>query len=128
MSEPKWLLRSVIDAIHDMQIAEHGGAQGVRDEALIESALARPKNKFSYGMTDICELAACLAVGLARNHPFVDGNKRTTFLAAFVFLRINGLSLIADEISATRVMIDLAAGEIEEAELSDWFKANTVVG
>jgi len=128
MNEPKWLLRSVIDAMHDMQIAEHGGAEGVRDEALIESALARPKNKFTYGMTDICELAACLAVGLARNHLFVDGNKRITFLAAYVFLKINGFQLKAGEISATRVMVDLAAGQIEESELADWFKANTVVG
>lgn len=124
MSEPVWLLRSVIDAMHDMQLAEHGGASGVRDEGLLESALARPKNSYSYGVTDLCDLAASYAFGLIRNHPYVDGNKRTAFLAAYVFLKINGLKLQADEISTTQTVLELASGELDEETFANWLRSN----
>jgi death-on-curing protein len=126
MSEPKWPLRSVVDAMHDMQIAEHGGAGGIRDQGLLDCALTRPKNLYAYGNTDICELAASLAYGIAKNHPFVDGIKRIAFLTAFVFLKINGLQLRANEIHATLVMLDIASGLTEESQLAHWFKANTI--
>jgi len=126
MSEPAWLLRSVIDAIHDMQLAEHGGAAGVRDVGLLDSALARPINTYSYGTTDLCDLAASYAYGLIKNHPYIDGNKRIAFLAAYTFLKINGLTLKADEISATQFVLGLASGEINEDEFADWLRRNCV--
>ena len=125
MSEPLWVLRSVVDAMHDAQLAEHGGASGVRDEGLLESALARPRNLHAYGETDHCTLAAAYAFGIVRNHPFVDGNKRTTFLAAYVFLRVNGHDLTADEVGVTVSMTALAAGDTTEAAFADWLRANT---
>lgn len=125
MTEPVWLLRAVVDAMHDMQLAEHGGASGLRDEGLLDSALARPRHQFTCGETDPCALAAAYAYGMVRNHPFIDGNKRTAFLAAYVFLRINGLHLGADEISATVKTVALAADEISEGEFADWLRANT---
>ena len=125
MKEPIWVLRSVVDAMHDAQLTEHGGAPGVRDEGLLESALARPRNLHAYGETDPCALAAAYAFGIARNHPFVDGNKRTAFLAAYVFLRVNGLDFIADEVSVTISMMALAAGETTEAVFAGWLRSNT---
>ncbi len=125
MSEPVWVLRSVIDVIHEMQLAEHGGAPGVRDENMLASALARPVNAHAFGETDLCALAASYAFGIARNHPFVDGNKRTAFLAAFVFLNMNGVDLIAEEVGATSAMLDLAAGEGGEKVFADWLRSNT---
>lgn len=122
MSEPNWLLRSVVDAMHDMQLAEHGGAAGIRDEGLLESALARPINNYNYGTTDLCELAASYAFGLIRNHPYVDGNKRTAFLAAYVFLKINGLTLASDEVSTTETVLALASGEMSETAFADWLQ------
>ncbi len=124
MSEPVWLLRSVIDAVHDAQLAEHGGAAGLRDEGALDSALARPINLHAYGQSDIFRLAAAYAFGIVRNHPFVDGNKRTAFLAAYVFLRVNGHQLEADEISAATAVLALASGESSEDEFSEWLKAN----
>jgi len=125
VTKPVWVLRSVIDAIHDMQLAEHGGASGVRDEGLLASALARPVNTHAHGETDLCTLAAAYAFGIVRNHPYVDGNKRTAFLAAYIFLRMNGLELVADEISATTVMLTLAAGDSSEDEYAAWLRVNT---
>lgn len=125
MTTPKWLLRSVVDAMHDAQIAEHGGAAGIRDEGMLESALNRPINKFNYGDSDICNLAAAYAAGIARNHPFVDGNKRTAFLSAFVFLRINGVRMTASEAAATRFTLALAAGELDEIGYAAWLRDNT---
>ncbi len=124
MTEPIWVLRSVIDAVHDMQLAEHGGASGVRDEGLLDSALARPKNVYAYGETDLCALAATYAAGIAHNHPYIDGNKRTAFLAAYIFLQINGLELKADEISAAKTMVALASGEIDKEAYADWLRTN----
>jgi len=125
VNEPIWVLRSVVDAMHDAQLAEHGGASGVRDMGFLESALARPQNLHAYGETDPCRLAAAYAFGIARNDPFVGGNKRTAFLAAYVFLRVNGLDLTADEVSVTVSMMALAAGETTEPAFADWLRANT---
>jgi death-on-curing protein len=124
VSAPVWLLRDVINAVHDMQLAEHGGAPGVRDEGLLESALARPVNLHAYGEADLCRLAASYAFGIVRNHPFVDGNKRTGFLAAYVFLKINGSDLIAGEVEATTAVLALASGDRSEEDFADWLRGN----
>jgi death-on-curing protein len=125
VKRPIWVLRSVVEAIHDAQLAEHGGASGMRDSGLLDSALARPLNLHAHGEIDRCALAASYAFGIVRNHPFVDGNKRTAFLTAYVFLRLNGLNLVADEVSATTAMLALAAGQVPEAEYAAWLRANT---
>lgn len=128
MSTPIWVLRTVIDAMHEMQLAEHGGAPGIRDEGLLESALARPVNAHAYGEADLCALAASYAFGIACNHPYVDGNKRTAFLAAYVFLSINGLELVAEEVDATTTMLAVAAGQSSESAFADWLRANVQPG
>lgn len=125
MSEPFWLQRAVIDAMHDMLLAEHGGPSGLRDEGLLESALARPKNLHSYGEADLHALAASYAFGIVKNHPFADGNKRTAFLSAYVFLRRNGIQLSADEVSATKAVLALASSEMSEAQFTAWLRENT---
>jgi death-on-curing protein len=114
----------VIDAVHDMQIAEHGGAAGLRDTGMLDSALARPATLYSYGETDIFRLAAAYAFSLVRNHPFVDGNKRTAFLASYIFLWVNGHTVDADEASVATTMLALAAGDIAEDDFTDWLRAN----
>lgn len=125
MKGPVWVLSQVVLAVHDVQLAEHGGAAGLRDGSLLESALARPRNLHAYGETDLCRLAAAYASGLVRNHPFVDGNKRTAFLTAYVFLAVNGIDLIADEAGAAAAVLMLAAGEMEEDVIADWLRAHT---
>lgn len=120
--EPRWIAEEVILAVHDRQLSEHGGGSGIRDRGLLESALARPINRWSYGAEDPAELAAAYAYGIARNHPFVDGNKRTAWVAARLFLAINGVKLIFDKAEATRTMLALAAGELAEEELAQWFR------
>jgi len=119
---PIWVLPSVIAAVHDAQLAEHGGAGGMRDAGLLASALARPSNLHAYGESDVCRLAAAYASGIVRNHPFVDGNKRTALLAAYVFLGLNGLDLAADEVEAAAAMLRLASGDIEEEAFADWLR------
>jgi len=119
---PIWALPSVIAAVHDAQLAEHGGAGGMRDAGLLASALARPRNLHAYGESDVCRLAAAYASGIVRNHPFVDGNKRTALLAAYVFLGLNGLDLAADEVEAAAAMLRLASGDIEEEAFADWLR------
>ena len=127
MSEPTWLRRDVLELLHDESIAEHGGASGLRDEGLFESALARAKNRFAYEReTDIARLAACYAFGLARNHAFVDGNKRVAFVAAGLFMRLNGLRLKADQVDATLTFLSLAAGTLSEEDLAAWLRRNSV--
>ncbi len=128
MSPPVWLLRSVIDAVHDAQLAEHGGAEGLRDEGALDSALARPVNLHAYGETDIFRLAAAYAFGIARSHPFVDGNKRTAFLAAYIFLSVNGHELEADEVDAVTAVLALAAGKMGEDAFAAWLRENSSVG
>lgn len=124
MSEPVWLLRPVIEAIHGMQIAEHGGAAGLRDAGMLDSALARPITLYGYGERDVFRLAAAYAFSLVRNHPFVDGNKRAALLASYIFLRINGHALVATEVSAAITVLALAAGEMEEDDFTAWLRAN----
>lgn len=119
-----WLRKDVILAVHDVQIAEHGGLPGVRDMSLLESALARPENVAAYGDPDVCALAASYAFGIARNHPFGDGNKRTAFVAAELFLDLNGFALTANDADCVITILRLAAGEISEDELAGWIRGN----
>ena len=123
----RWLLNGVVLALHDEQLAEHGGSPGVRDAGLLSSALARPQNQVAYSDPSVFDLAAAYAFGIIRNHPFVDGNKRTGFLAAYVFLDLNGWELMAPEDEAVAAVLALAAGEIQEAGFSEWLKTNSVV-
>ena len=120
--EPVWLDAVDAMAIHDRQLAEHGGGSGVRDQGLLESALGRPVNRWAYGEDDPAALAAAYAFGLARNHPFVDGNKRTAWVLARLFLAINGHQLSFAPEDAIRTVLALAAGELSEEELADWFR------
>jgi death on curing protein len=119
-----WLSRQFVLAIHDEQLAEHGGAIGIRDEGLLESALARPLNRAGYGEPDMAELAALYAIAIARNHPFVDGNKRTAFAALFTFLALNGMAFEPLEVDATMAVLRLAAGEMDDDEFIAWVRAN----
>lgn len=118
----RWLSRRVVTSVHLKQLQRHGGGQGTRDEAMLESALARPQNLAAYGTPSVFELAASYAFGIARNHPFVDGNKRTAFVSAVLFLRINGQILKADQAEAAIMVLRLAAGELQEPELAEWLR------
>lgn len=122
MSEFLWVNREYAEAVHDRQQAEHGGGTGIRDSGLLESALARPRNLLHYGEPDLAALAAAYAFGIARNHPFVDGDKRTAWIAARLFLRLNGGELTFDKAEATVMMQQLAAGELGEDEVAAWFR------
>jgi death-on-curing protein len=124
MTEPFWLTRQIVEAIHDEQLAVHGGAGGLRDEGMLESALERPRNKWSYEQADLDELAAAYAYGIARNHPFVDGNKRTSLLALYTFLGLNGIDFDVPEADAAAIILGLAAGEIGEEGLTRWIRDN----
>ena len=124
MKEPAWLTRKLVLAMHARAITEFGGSPGVRDDGLLESALARPRNLLAYGKPSLFELAAAYAFGLAKNHAFVDGNKRIAFAAVDVFLQLNGFELTADEIEAVVVIQDLAAGELSEPDLAKWIEIN----
>ena len=128
MSEPFWLTRQIIVAIHDEQLAVHGGAAGLRDEGLLESALDRPRNRWAYEQAELAELAAAYAFGIARNHPFVDGNKRAGFVAGILFLELNGFSFIASEEDATQAVLGLAGGTLDEAAYTAWLRANSKRG
>ncbi len=121
-----WLSRELILAVHDEQLAQHGGASGIRDAGLLESALARPANRAAYGDPDIAELAALYAIALARNHPFVDGNKRTAYVALELCLRLNGLRFVVSDAEAAVVMLQLAAGDISDGEFMTWVRQNAV--
>ncbi len=126
MKEPRWLPTDVVLALHNMQLAAFGGPPGIRDEGLLESALARPRHRFSYAepALSLARLAASYAFGIVRNHPFVDGNKRTGLVAAFVFLELNGLDVHASEEDACRVFMSLASGDLSERALSEWLATN----
>ena len=121
-----WLVEGVVIAVHAEQIAEHGGSDGIRDRGLLSSALARPHNITGYGMPTVFDLAAAYAFGIMQNHPFIDGNKRTGFLAVYVFLALNGWKLIAAEASAVEAALALASGRMSEAEFAGWLKAQSV--
>jgi death on curing protein len=126
VSEPRWLSMNVILAIHSDQVREHGGSLGVRDNGLLESALDRPRHRFYYEPdSDPAQLAAAYGIGIAKNHPFVDGNKRVAFQAMYVFLGVNGLTITADEEEVVRLVLALASGELNEEELVAWLRKNT---
>ncbi|MEM6783135.1 MAG: type II toxin-antitoxin system death-on-curing family toxin [Bacteroidota bacterium] len=126
MQEPRWLTRPIVLELHRRQIAEHGGSLGVRDEGLLDSAPGRPQNKFSYEPdADIATLAAAYGFGIAKNHPFVDGNKRTAFVSLYVFLGLNGYDLDVPEPEVVTTMEGVAAGVVDEPALVDWVRANS---
>lgn len=120
---PVWLDARDANTIHDRQLAEHGGGRGLREEGLLDSALARPVNRWTYGEDDAASLAAAYAYGVARNHPFIDGNKRTAWVLARLFLAINGHRLKFDSPDAIAMMLALAAGELEEDAVAEWFRS-----
>lgn len=128
MKQPHWIDKSVALAMHERQLAEHGGLAGTRDETLLESALAKPQNLFFYANdpVDMTRLAASYAYGIATNHPFVDGNKRTALVVARTFLLLNGYNLVASQAEKYKAIIALASGEWDEDALAAWFKENTV--
>lgn len=119
-----WVDVGVALAIHDEQLAEHGGASGVRDAGAFESAKARPVNLAGYGAPDVAALTAAYAFGLARNHAFVDGNKRAAYVVAEMFLALNGIKLMASDAAGILTFLALAAGDLTEPALADWFRAN----
>jgi death on curing protein len=126
--EPIWLDATDAVAIHDRQLAEHGGGTGVRDMNLLGSALGRPVNQWAYGEDDPCALAAAYTFGVARNHPFIDGNKRTAWVLARLFLRLNGAAIAFAPEDAIATMLALAAGELPEEALADWFRGHLAAG
>jgi death-on-curing protein len=126
MSEPRWIERTALQILHAENLAEHGGLEGLRDEGMLESALARPVNLYLYEQcTDVPRLAAAYGFGLARNHPFLDGNKRAAFTAVGLFLLLNGLRLTAKQMDAYEAMIHVAAGDWTEEQFADWLRKNT---
>ena len=118
---PVWIEVDLVHAIHDRQLAEHGGLVGVRDPGALESALARPQNRWAYGENDLCALAAAYAFGVARNHPFSDGNKRTAWVLARLFLALNGVKIAYSPQDAIHTVLQLAAGVLDEEQLAAWF-------
>jgi len=120
----RWINRAVLIAVHEMQLAEHGGGAGLRDAALLESALAKPLNLAAYGEPDICALAAAYGYGIARNHAFIDGNKRTAFVAVELFLRLNGWQLVAPDADCVLTMLAVASGELTESDFAAWLRAH----
>ncbi len=122
--EPRWVPRLVVEAVQLDQVREHGGLVGLRDEGALEAALARPQQRWAYDSTsDLPRLAAAYAYGLSANHPFHDGNKRVAFLTAATFLGLNGLDLVAPEGEVVENLVELAAGQFDEASLAEWFRA-----
>jgi death-on-curing protein len=124
MKRPIWVARGAVLIAHAESLAVHGGADGVRDHGLLESALARPQNLHAYGECDAAALAAAYAFGIVRNHPFVDGNKRTGFLTAALFLELNGFRFVASEADVIVSTLALASSEIGEAEFAAWLREN----
>lgn len=125
MKVPEWITREESLAIHEMMLAQHGGLAGVRDEGLLESALSKPQNLFSYSKPTHAEMAASYAAGIILNHPFHDGNKRTGFMVAAVFLEVNGYELTATEESVVENTLGLAAGRLKERDYATWLKENS---
>ena len=120
-----WLSRAALELLHGETLAEHGGALGLRDEGLLESALARPQHRLAYGKPDLADVAAAYGVGLAKNHAFVDGNKRAAFLAVGMFLALNGYRLTAPQADATLTMLAVAAGQMDEATFARWLRQHS---
>jgi death-on-curing protein len=125
MSKPAWITREECLAIHELMLAQHGGLPGVRDKGLLESALSKPQNQFAYAKATHAEMAAAYAAGMILNHPFVDGNKRTGFMVAAVFLEVNGYKLVATEESVVENTLALAAGKMGEKDYAAWLKVNS---
>ncbi len=126
MSGWTWVGRDIALAVHAEQLREHGGGEGVRSVALLESALARPQQLASYGEPDAFDLAAAYAFGVARNHPFVDGNKRTAWVLARLFIAIHDIELSFDDVEATQTMLNLASGQLDEAAFAQWLRAKSL--
>jgi len=124
VNEPLWLLDEAVLIAHEISLAQFGGSDGIRDAALLESALARPKNLFAYSKPTFMQLAAAYTYGIVGNHPFVDGNKRTGFLAGAAFLELNGLKLCATETDATSIIVGVASGGVTEEQLAQWYEGN----
>jgi death-on-curing protein len=124
----RWVDPSVVQAVHEAQLAEHGGLDGVRDQGLVDSALARPQNLAAYGVPDAAALAAAYAYGLAKNHGFSDGNKRTAWVVARLFLADKGCVIRFDPADAVRLMESLAAGTVEETAVAEWFRSRLLAG
>ena len=124
MREPAWVLREVVLSLHDVLLAEFGGPPGIRDETLLDSALSRPQQMFHYEDPDLFTLTTAYIYGILKNHPFVDGNKRTAFMTGFVFLASNGIALHAPEADTTRAILDLTDGTMTEAEFTLWLTKN----
>lgn len=125
MKEPYWLTRGECLALHDMMLAQYGGCSGIRDEGLLESALARAQQLYHYGSPSLPEMAAAYAAGIVKNHPFLDGNKRTGFMMGAGFLERNGQRFFATEADVALRTLALAAGEMTEAAYADWLKTNS---
>jgi death-on-curing protein len=123
--EPKWVLRDTVLLLHEQSLAEHGGTAGIRDEGLLDSALGKPLNLFAYGEPAIYDLAASYVYGLVKNHPFLDGNKRTGFVTGVLFLALNGYKLFASEADAAIRTLALAAGEMTEKAYAAWLETNS---
>lgn len=128
MTEPVWLTVELVIAFHAEQLNEFGGLEGLRDKGLLESALDRPRNKWTYGETDLAKLAAAYGYGIARNHPFADGNKRAALLSMVTLLGLNDLDFVAPEPEAVVIIRDLAAGQIDEDGLGRWIRDNWPAG
>lgn len=126
MINMRWISKRALLLLHDESLAEHGGASGIRDDGLLESALARPENLAAYGDPDLAALAAAYAYGLAKNHPFIDGNKRAAFLAAGLFLAVNGHDLVAPQTEAITLVLALAASEVTENAFAAWLRTHMV--
>jgi death-on-curing protein len=127
MKEPRWLDPRVVLLLHSESLAEHGGSSGMRDRGLFESALARPRHLFTYEPdADTARLAAAYGFGLARNHAFVDGNKRIAFIAVALFLQLNGVRLVSEHVDKIQTMIAVAAGELPEDKFADWIRTHSI--
>ena len=127
MTGPIWIEDALVLMIHDRQLAEHGGAEGIRDDSLLRSALARPQNHLAYTQAGIIDLAATYTAGIVQNHPFVDGNKRTGFVVGVLFLELNGYRFTASEADAAQAVIELAAGTIDVDGFRDFLRANVAL-
>jgi len=125
MKKPVWVLRETVLTLHEQSLAEFGGAAGIRDEGLLDSALGKPENLFHYGKPTVFDLAASYGFGIVKNHPFIDGNKRAGFIVAVLFLELNGYRFQATEAEAAVRMLALAAGEMSEKEFAAWLKENS---
>ncbi|HUL35358.1 MAG TPA: type II toxin-antitoxin system death-on-curing family toxin [Candidatus Eisenbacteria bacterium] len=126
MKQPRWINRRALHYLHEASLAAHGGASGIRDEGLLESALACPRNRFLHDETaDLAALAASYCFGLATNHPFVDGNERTAFQSLGILLGLNGFEMIANQVEAIVTILSLASGELTEVQLADWVRNNS---